>query len=59
MRHGMVTAEACSRFAENLTPADKPGLPEFGKAMLARAERAKVGELEEFSQLLNGSSRLA
>jgi hypothetical protein len=51
-RHGLVTAEAAARVIERMDAADKPGAAEFGKAVLARAEKAKAGELEASSELL-------
>lgn len=51
-RHGMVTAEACSRFLSSLEPADKPGLVEFATDIKARTDRACSGDLSAASELL-------
>ncbi len=51
-RHGLVTAEACSRLVESFDSADKPGLTEYAWAIKDRADKAATGDLEATSALL-------
>lgn len=51
-RHGLVANEACSRFLELFSPADKPGLSEFAHEVKARADKAATGDPQATSALL-------